>query len=396
MKQIREDTHATLLAGLIVGTMLSAASVGFAAEGEWVRKADMPTPRFGSSIAEVDGKLFVIGGSQSDDRLATVEVYDPAADNWTPRADMPTARKNTAAAVVNGIIYVFGGTDSIECACLTTTEAYDPNSNVWTTKHAMPTSRYGLAAVPINGKIYVIGGWVGGAMTSAVEVYDPVTDTWEDKAPLPRASGHFGAAGFNGKIYVFGGADVDNVIRDTREYDPVTDRWTTKAAMPTGRAFPSATMVDGKIYVLGGNLLGSWPVFPVTRQVDVYDPVTNTWEPGVPMPTAKSGLVAATVKGKLYAIGGHTGVSPVVPAGTVYATVEELSLPAAPAPPLTIQRSVLLSWKQSATDYVVEGASSAEGPWAEVTEFESQMVGGEVHMTVIQTGEARFFRLSVQ
>ena len=110
----------------------------------------MPTPRFGSSIAEVDGKLFVIGGSQSDDRLATVEVYDPATDSWTPRAEMPTARKNTAAAVVNGIIYVFGGTQ-IKCSgSITTTEAYDPETDTWTTKQDMPTARIGLAAVPLE------------------------------------------------------------------------------------------------------------------------------------------------------------------------------------------------------------------------------------------------------
>ena len=115
MKSTLRETQTSLLAGLIVGSMVCTAVVSFAAEGVWSRKADMPTPRFGSSIAEVDGKLFVIGGSQSNSRLATVEVYDPATDGWTPRAAMPTARKNTAAAVVNGIIYVFGGTLSVEC-----------------------------------------------------------------------------------------------------------------------------------------------------------------------------------------------------------------------------------------------------------------------------------------
>ena len=65
------------------------------------------------------------------------------------------------------------------------------------------------------------------------------------------------------------------------------------------------------------------------------------------------------------------------------------------APQLTIQKSVLLSWKQSGTDYVVESASSAEGPWTKLANFESRMVGDEVHMTVIQSGAAQFFRLSV-
>ena len=393
MKSLVRVTRTSLLAGLIVGSIFCPVAVSFAAEGQWVRKADMPTPRFGSSIAEVDGKLFVIGGSRSNDRLATVEVYDPATNSWTPRAAMPTARKNTAAAVVDGIIYVFGGTLSIECACLTTTEAYDPKTDLWTTKRAMPTSRYGLAAVPLNGKIYVIGGWIGGAMTSAVEVYDPATDTWENKAPLPVASGHVGFAGFNGKIYVFGGATAGALLSDTREYDPATDRWTTKAAMPTARAFPSATVLGGKIYVLGGNL-NVPDSYPASGRVDLYDPVTDTWEAGVKMPTARGDLASATMKGKIYATGGQTGITWDAP-GTIYATVEEFALPAAAAPQLTIQKSVLLSWKQSDTDYVVESASSPEGPWTDLAEFESRIVGDEVHMTVIQTGAAQFFRLSV-
>lgn len=384
MKSILRKSQTSLLAGLIVGTMFCTAAVSFAAEGVWVRKANMPTPRFGSSIAEVDGKLFVIGGSQSDNRLATVEVYDPATNSWTPRAAMPTARKNAASAVVNGIIYVFGGAQFRANGGVTTTEAYDPATDSWTTKKDMPTARAGLTAVPINGKIYVIGGWGNNsAFEAVVEVYDPVTDTWENKASLPVASGNFGFAGLNGKIYVFGGTTLNGYIRATREYDPVTDRWTTKAVMPSNRVYPSATVLNGKIYVLGSSL-------DTTARVDVYDPVANTWVPGVPMPTARGDLASATVKGKMYAIGGHTGISWDNP-GTIYATVEEFSLPDTQ---LTIQQSVLLSWKQNGTDYFVESSSSAAGPWTKLTEFESRTVGDEVHITVIQTGPAQFFQLS--
>ena len=393
MKSLTGETQTSLLAGLIVGSMVCTAAMSFAAEGVWIRKTDMPTKRFGSSIAEVDGKLFVIGGSQSNDRLATVEMYDPATDSWTPRAEMPTARKNSAAAVVNGIIYVFGGTQVTAHGSIKKTEAYDPATDVWTTKQDMPTARFGLAAVPLNGKIYAIGGWGNNPFFSpVVEVYDPVTDTWEDKAPLPVESGHFGFAGFNGMIYVFGGTTIETVIGNTREYDPVTDSWTTKAVMPTARMFPAASVLNGKIYVLGGNLTlpGSWPV---TGRVDLYDPVTDTWEAGARMPTARSGLASAAVKGKIYAIGGHTGLSFEAP-GTIYATVEEFALSADAAPQLSIQKSVLLSWKQSGTDHVVESAASADGPWTKVVEFESRIVGDEVHMTVIQKSEVQFFRLS--
>ena len=310
MKSLITRTQTSLLAGLIVGSMVCTAAVSFAAEGVWIRKADMPTTRFGISIAEIDGKLFVIGGSQSNARLATVEVYDPATDSWTPKADMPTARKNSAAAVVNGIIYVFGGTQIAIRRHDHDNGSVRPGDRYLDNEERHADREGWAAAVPFNGKIYVIGGYgVNNAYESAVEVYDPVTDTWEDKAPLPVASGDFGFAGFNGKIYVFGGATTETVVRNTREYDPVTDSWTTKTAMPIARFLPSATVLDGKIYVLGGNVLGGNDTVPPTARVDLYDPVTDTWEAGVRMPTARGDLASATVKGKIYAIGGHTGVT---------------------------------------------------------------------------------------
>jgi N-acetylneuraminic acid mutarotase len=162
--------------------------------------------------------------------------------------------------------------------------------------------------------------------------------------------------------------------------------------MPIARVFPSASVLNGRIYVLGS----ARPVInprPATSRVDVYDPVTDTWEQGASMPTARGDLASATVNGKIYAIGGLTGITWDDP-GTVYATVEEF----APAPDaeayLTIQKSVLLSWKLSSTDYVVESASSPEGPWTEVEEFQSQIVEDEVHMTVLSAGASLFFRLA--
>jgi hypothetical protein len=163
--------------------------------------------------------------------------------------------------------------------------------------------------------------------------------------------------------------------------------------MPNARVYPSATVLNGKIYVLGGNL-NVPDSYPVTGRVDLYDPVTDTWEAGVKMPTARSGLAFATVKGKIYAIGGHTGLSFLRP-GTIYATVEEFVLPTDPAPQLTIQNSILLSWKQSGTDRAVESASSADGPWTKVENSETQVVGEEIHTTVIQSRDTQFFRLSV-
>ena len=54
----------------------------------------------------------------------------------------------------------------------------------------------------------------------------------------------------------------------------------------------------------------------------MYDPETDTWTKKTKMLTARASLATAVVNGKIYAIGGHTGIS-WGNHGTVYPTVEE-------------------------------------------------------------------------
>jgi hypothetical protein len=39
-------------------------------------------------------------------------------------------------------------------------------------------------------------------------------------------------------------------------------------------------------------------------QHEVYDPATDSWQPGPPLPTPRHGLAAQVVGGRLYVIGG--------------------------------------------------------------------------------------------
>jgi hypothetical protein len=71
-----------LLTSLMLIGLLGTASMSQEA-GTWTQKADMPTARFVSGSAVVDGKIYIIGGESSLDRIAVVEEYDPAADTWT-------------------------------------------------------------------------------------------------------------------------------------------------------------------------------------------------------------------------------------------------------------------------------------------------------------------------
>jgi len=288
--------------------------VCLAGDGEWAKKADMPTARLDISSAAVNGKIYVIGGSPFNNGpgLSIVEEYNPAADTWTRKADMPTARAASSSAAVKGKIYTIGGANDINLTGLPIIEEYDPATDKWTTKTDMPTPRWGLSASVVNDKIYAIGGclrypWPGvGVPTATVEEYNPETDTWTKKADMPTTPRWYCPASVvNGKIYVVGGTSNDqgNKFSIVEEYDPVTDTWTRKTDMPTARWALNSSASGGRIYAFGGplQLIG-------TRTVEEYNPETDTWRKVADMPTGRYMFTASEVNGKIYVIGGVIGI----------------------------------------------------------------------------------------
>jgi RNA polymerase sigma factor (sigma-70 family) len=312
-----------------INSLLAPARGG----GTWTQKADMPTARCWSGAAVVDGKIYVIGGSMNRDpdidsvyppTTAAVEEYDPATDTWTRKADMPTSRAFFATSVVDGIIYAIGGWTGLNVGrFLSTVEAYDPATDTWTRKADMPTRRE-PCAVTVDGKIYAIGGLQHGVVVvPTVEVYDPATNRWTRKADMPTAREFHAACVIDGRIYVSGGSPTHigglTGLATVEVYDPATDTWTQVSDMPMARHDHSASVVDGKVYIIGGAddaVIRLWEEGKIDTGrlnelfsiVYVYDPGTDTWTTAAdPLPTARGGLTAAVVDGKIYAIGGGQG-----------------------------------------------------------------------------------------
>ncbi len=126
-------------------------------------------------------------------------------------------------------------------------------------------------------------------------------NVWLPMATMPTARFALAAAAVNGKIYATGGYSGYNssggLLTSTVEvYDPSTNTWSTAASMPTARFGLAAAAVNGKIYAIGGvNSSGGSEVFLNT--VEVYDPATNTWSTAASMLTARYGLAAADANG---------------------------------------------------------------------------------------------------
>ncbi|PYJ97468.1 MAG: hypothetical protein DME23_15360 [Verrucomicrobia bacterium] len=72
--------------------------------------------------------------------------------------------------------------------------------------------------------------------------------------------------------------------------------------MPTARAGLAAVAVGGKIYAIGGFNNGG-----TRSDVAEYDPASDTWTTKAPMPAGRVDFAAGAVAGKIYAIGGFSG-----------------------------------------------------------------------------------------
>lgn len=282
--------------------------MNFSRGDSWVSKAPIPTSRVAPAVAAAGGKIYAIGGyafgggSGSGDE---VEEYDPVADSWVSRASMPSVRDGCAAAAWGGKVYLIGGRN--EDGDLATVEVYDPASDTWAAKTPMPTARQRLAVVTLGDKIYAVGGYNSDdGDLATVEEYDPVGDTWASKAPMPTARFEHAVAALGGKVYAIGGySDTINYVAALEEYDPVANIWVSKASMPTARHRLAAATSGGKIYAIGGGQLDFYEYAIISKAVEEYDPVANTWAPKALMPAARAEFGAAEVNGRLYAIGGY-------------------------------------------------------------------------------------------
>ena len=130
--------------------------------------------------------------------------------------------------------------------------------------------------------------------------------TWQLKTPLAIARSHPATAVYEDKIYAFGGGGpAFKSLNSVEVYDPQSDKWTPRRDMPSLRSGAMAITVGDRIYVMGGGFKKPDGKFKFLPTVEIYDPRTDTWEPGPDMLRPHDYPAAALVGGKIYIIGGH-------------------------------------------------------------------------------------------
>ena len=178
----------------------------------------------------------------------------------------------------------------------TLAEAVTPR---WRDRLEIPGSPPGdRASVTLDGKIYVL------LESGELWEYAPRANAWRSCPSLVEPRRRFAVAAVQGRLHVLGGRDDgERAVADHRSFDPATQHWQSHADLPRPCSDLAAAAVGDALHVVGGlvdSRLGRRP----TAAHLVYEPVSDTWETLPSLPTARAGLAARALHGRLHVVGG--------------------------------------------------------------------------------------------
>ena len=292
-------------------------------DSEWEAVASLNIARDQFAAAAIDNKIYVFGGNTLSQESNTTEVLDlNNPTSWSMLANnnlMSGSLEELTGVGLNGRFYVFGALPQVvENGLSNFVGLYDPVSDSWSLQTPMPTPRSAAPAAVYQEQIYVFGGYYENPRTGKnikprqVEAFDPASNAWESITAIPKRKLREGVmvAMIDGKAILVGGGSEKprKVFSDIFAYDFASNKWQTKGftRVPTPRAFTSAyqaPIINGKIYLIGGYRFAGKQLV-ASDKVEIYDPVSNTWQIGPSLPNPIADHVPVAAGNAVYVIGG--------------------------------------------------------------------------------------------
>lgn len=192
--------------------------------GEWLRGADLNVPRRNCASAQLDSRVYVLGGFDGSQILNSVEAFDPRMKSWMPLEPMGTPRSSASATTFGGHIWVCGGTTGQR---LRTAERYDPRVNRWEqVRSDMIEIRSAGSSCSCLDRLYVVGGTDQNQnIHSSLECFNPEAGgTWSFRKSMQEPRMDFGCCVLSDSIMV-GGGQRGEVLSTTEFYRPELDDW---------------------------------------------------------------------------------------------------------------------------------------------------------------------------
>mmetsp|Transcript_9032 Transcript_9032/g.22036 ORF Transcript_9032/g.22036 Transcript_9032/m.22036 type:complete len:445 (-) Transcript_9032:196-1530(-) len=186
--------------------------------------------------------------------------FDPFSETFEIMAEAPHERQRHGAAVIGGKVYVVGGRDSND-ELVASIDCFDPQANEWKTIGQVPeyilTSD--LTAWAWGDYLYVAGGFAADytavGNTYRIDLSDDNL-SFQELATSPHPRGDIHAIVQYGYAYVAGGLTHTSVwcegLKTTERYSMEDNTWETLPDLEIGRADMAVASLNGKILAMGG------------------------------------------------------------------------------------------------------------------------------------------------
>jgi len=338
----------------------------------WSAGPDMPTVliRAVGVHFQADGNFYTVGGRTSDavgSDFQHVLKFDTTSNTWTQMpSTLPDNQMNNMACgvlTVSGtpLIYCVGGSAATQTTATARVFTYDPatdtpallGSDDWPGDAAGTILPGGFTVA--NNKLYILGGFnINVSSTNEIWEFDPnaaAGSRWTQKVNTPEGIMYAPTCTINGTIYVGGASDFDTVnlvVIDTTNsfsFDPVANTIGTIAPIPRATGETRALNFNGQMYVMGGGRVAPNP----SNEVDIYDPVSNTWSVGIPFVNARRNFPTDTDgTSRIWLSGGYDSTGVPIASTEIFCAAGPTPSPT-PTPTPTVTPSVPPSPTPTAT-----------------------------------------------
>lgn len=322
MERLVTKTIKALAVPAVLALTVGAAIPGQAASpASWVPRASLPAPLEGHCTAVVGDKIFTAYGfSPASGDTNGLRIFDITKNAWSlgPSAPLPAHSEGYRGVSHGGKLYCIGGRGP--GGALDGLERFDPATSMWTTRASMPDARAGTTAAVLGDSIFVFGGRKGTApcngaavapgATTTILRYDIAKNAWSNAGNLAIDRSDATVARVGDRIFVFGGCSGVTTFDSVEVFNPHTLTSTLLPVTMTGgpRSDASAATHGDLIHVTGGFNSAGGPA-PAFNHL-IFNPHTNTFTVGTPMPTHCGGTVnraeleLVSHGGRLFAVGG--------------------------------------------------------------------------------------------
>lgn len=278
---------------------------------------DLPSPRIMAGVVSIGNSAYVIGGFSysfdgfTENSLDTVLIYDTVTGDVTYGAPMPNGTANGGYVVgSDGLIYSLGGWNDTLGGYLRIVQIYDPVANSWSLGANSSIWVGGCDPVACaDGRILIFGPSYDS--DNSTLIYDTVADEWSYGADQPSVLWLRDAAVWNETaVYVMGGRGSLGAVSDLDVYNPVDDTWDSAAAMPAASCLATCEVVGDSVYYIGGTD-GNWVNVGTPKSTIIkYDPGLDSWSGTMAsLPTGRCAVDSAMDShGRVFVIGGYDGI----------------------------------------------------------------------------------------